>query len=298
MRRVARLPWVALAALFPTTAQAHVPPRDGVGSLVSVSVEIEGATAPLYRAPDGSDRFYVEARPQARYVLRLANNSHERLAVAITVDGLNVISGERDPRPAGSAGADGRMYVLGPWETIAVRGWRTSLDEVRRFTFVDEQRSYAARSGKANARMGWIELAVYREVHPRAEVAPLRRGRDVPPPADAREGEAARDDAGARGEADAAGEAPAHEGDVARRPPSASAPRSYPGTGWGERTDDAATLVDFDPQPYAAERLTLRYEYAAGLRALGIDVRPWLQARDRLRERDRGERGFAQPPLW
>jgi hypothetical protein len=85
------------------------------------------------------------------------------------------------------------------------------------------------------------------------------------------------------------------EGDAGR---SAGAPRSYPGTGWGDRADDAATLVDFDPQPQPGERVTLRYEYAAGLRALGIDVRSGPYARNRLRERDRGDGGFAKPPAW
>ena len=45
-----------------------------------------------------------------------------------------------------------------------------------------------------------------------------------------------------------------------------------------------------------AERVTLRYEYASALRALGILPAPWW-ARDRLRERDGGT-GFAKPPRW
>jgi hypothetical protein len=73
--------------------------------------------------------------------------------------------------------------------------------------------------------------------------------------------------------------------------------RAYPGTGWGPRTDDHVVVVDFEPERSPAERITLRYEYASGLRALGIDVHPrWT--RDRLRERDRGQAGFAKPPAW
>jgi hypothetical protein len=71
----------------------------------------------------------------------------------------------------------------------------------------------------------------------------------------------------------------------------------YPGTGWGAREDDRAMLVDFEPQPSPAERITLRYEYASALRALGILPAPWW-ARDRLREREAGESGFAKPPRW
>jgi hypothetical protein len=49
------------------------------------------------------------------------------------------------------------------------------------------------------------------------------------------------------------------------------------------------------PEPVATDQLVFRYEYASGLRALGIEPR---SSRDRLWERDRGELGFAQPPRW
>ena len=58
----------------------------------------------------------------------------------------------------------------------------------------------------------------------------------------------------------------------------------------------------FDWPPYAKVEETreqidhCRYEYAAGLRALGIF--PNHPNRDRLRDRDNGELGFAKPPRW
>jgi hypothetical protein len=56
-------------------------------------------------------------------------------------------------------------------------------------------------------------------------------------------------------------------------------------------------LVDFDAQGAPAERITVRYEYAWGLRALGIAPGPHADL-DRLRARDRGDGGFAKPPAW
>ena len=50
------------------------------------------------------------------------------------------------------------MYVLDPYEGAVIRGWRTSLDDVRQFVFVDEERSYAERTGQANGDMGWIRV--------------------------------------------------------------------------------------------------------------------------------------------
>jgi hypothetical protein len=278
------------------------------GSLVSVSVEVEGRDVPLYPAPDGSGRFYLEAREGWRYAVRIANRTHERLGVVLTVDGLNAISGGRDR-------GIGRLYVLNPWDSTSIKGWRTSLEDVRRFTFVDEKASYAARSGKANSKMGWIEVAVYRE-RPRPWVyqpGPVYRtdpyeesgARDQareraangeeeqPPAAEAdRAGKAQRADDG-RDRPSARAEGPAMKGPPSTVPPAGG----YPGTGWGAREDDRAMLVDFEPQSSPAERVTLRYEYASALRALGILPEPWW-ARDRLREREAGATGFAKPPRW
>lgn len=272
MRSMAVMRLLPLLLAAAPSAWAHRPlPPSRVGALVTVGVDVEGASAPLYAATDGTGRHYVEARPGARYTLRLGNQTGERLAVLMTVDGLNVISGERQ-----DVLQRGRMYVLDPWETAEIQGWRTSLDDVRRFTFVDERASYAARSGQANARMGWIELAVYRER--RRPVRPQRPDvstQEAPPPAAAPE---ARDGAAKAGRAEGAGR------------------HSYPGTGWGEPAHDPVRLVDFEPEPRPAQRTTLRYEYASALRALGI--LPWHSTGDRLRQRDRGEGGFAKPPRW
>lgn len=286
---------LALGAVLPALpAGAHTPYWESPGSLVSVSVEVGGRPVPLYPAPDGSGRYYLEAREGARYAVEIGNRTHERLGVVLTVDGLNAISGDRDGRRA-----PGRMYILDPWGSASVKGWRTSLAAVRRFTFVDERSSYAARAGKANSKMGWIEVAVYRE-RPRPYVYRT----------DPYEGVGGRSSEGYEGGRDAAeAREKAAEADRAERPsaradapamkvPPTAAPESgYPGTGWGPREDDRAMLVDFDPQPSPAERITLRYEYGSALRALGILPAPWW-ARDRLRERESGDSGFAKPPRW
>jgi hypothetical protein len=296
---------------------------------VSVRLEVEGSRTPLYPDPRGSGRFYLEAREGARYEIRLDNRTGERLGVVVTVDGLNVISGERSD-------GRGRMYILDPWGTTQVRGWRSSLSDVRRFTFVDEKASYAARSGKANGRLGWIEVNVFRE---RGRPRVCCDGRDWPggpyPLEPGREEERGRDTfdeaeagrPGARAEApsphatppppsaatppppvddrdpDASGEAKSKDGLSAedsgalsrRPPPRPDRPRSFPGTGWGPRVEDRVVVVDFQPEPVPAEQLTLRYEYASALRALGIRVWPDA-ASDRLRDRERGALGFARPP--
>jgi hypothetical protein len=283
--------WVAGMALVGATAALPHGLPEASGTLVGIAVEVDGREARLYPAPDGSGRYYLEARAGSRYSVSLANRSGERLGVVLTVDGLNAISGARD------AGR-GRMYVLDPWQSTSVLGWRTSLQDVRQFTFVDERRSYAARTGQANEKMGWIEVAVYRVRRPFVHATPYaepwrsqpsgepaKRGRDQAPAAP--EARTARDEAGA---------ASSSESD-AKLEQGSNRARSYPGTGWGDRAHDPVVLVSFDPQPEPSERLTLRYEYRSALVALGVLPRP-PASRDRLWLREHAEPGFAQPPRW
>ena len=217
--------------------------------------------------------------------MALANRTGERIGVVLTVDGLNAISGERDT-------GRGRMYVLDPWQRTTVRGWRTSLREVRQFTFVDEAASYAARSGKANEKMGWIEIAVYRE---RAAVRPVGPRR----PSCRRGPSRSRSDGGSRpgrgtggarlrlGRRQGACAAPCSGGARARVVSRARAggPRARP------RRARRASI----PRPHPSERITLRYEYRPALVALGVLPRR-VPPRDRLWEREHAEPGFAQPP--
>ncbi len=266
MKTLASVLWLSASVVgaYPVSSER--------GSQVSLQVSVAGRPGPLYASADGR-RYYVEARAGSRYELYLTNRTADRVGVELTVDGLNVISGERD-RP----GPD-RMYILGPYESTTVRGWRTSLEEVRRFTFVDEKVSYASRVGKANAKMGWIEMAVYRErrVHARPleeHDRCLPRGRADEPEAKA---EAQRPEAREKSR-DSAGAAPA------------APAQSYPGTGWGSAVEDQVRLVDFEAEPVPVETMTVRYEYRSALQALGI-----LPSRDRLAER---EGGFVPPPRW
>lgn len=279
---------VAGVALVGATAGfAHGLPEVS-GTFVGITVEVDGREARLYPAPDGSGRYYLEARAGSRYSVALANRSGERLGVVLTVDGLNAISGARDT-------GRGRMYVLDPWQSTSVQGWRTSLQEVRQFTFVDERRSYAARTGQANEKMGWIEVAVYRERRPYVQATPYAepwRGRPDAEPAKRDQAPAAPEARTARDEAGAA----SSESD-AKLEQGSNRARSYPGTGWGDRAHDPVMLVSFDPQPDPSERLTLRYEYRSTLVALGV-LPPRVSARDRLWQREHAEPGFAQPPRW
>ena len=243
------------------------------------------------------------SRPAAarRYALRLGNRTHERLGVVVQVDGLNVISGER-PRRAGSAADPGACTcsIPGTRPTCRAGGRRsTRCGASRSWT---SERSYAARSGKANAKMGWVEVAVYRERGPRRVARPYRSAARRPATRPAR-GEDARADGGAARGAPAAPRPRTKRapGEPDRRRPTAraGAERAYPGTGWGER----------DGRPRGGGRLRARAQPGrAHHAALRVRERP-ARARHRLRPRLRHARPAARarprrraaspkPPAW
>jgi hypothetical protein len=272
------------------------------GSVVDVQLQVDGDAAPLYVSPNGDRRHYFEAFAGRNYSVVLRNNSARRIGVLLTVDGLNVVNGE-----VTRLASDEPMYVLGPWESATIRGWRSSMDEVRRFVFVDEKRSYASRTGQANSDMGWIRVLAFREQQPVAYFwngvrKPDDDARDRAPHAEER-GERSKSQPEAQAPQAGSKEAPAPtmqrmDGTTEKEMVSGDMQKdgssSYPGTGWGDRRTDRVHYVDFTPERRAADQLVFRYEYARGLVALGI-----YPSRDRLRERDGGGWvGFASAPRW
>jgi len=229
---------------------------------LEVGVRIAGRAAPLYRVWARPDRWYLEAREGDRYEVRVRNPTARRVAFLLAVDGLNAVDGRRT-----GLTADEPMYVLGPYESATIKGWRRSLGHVNRFVFVDEERSYAERTDQGNGDLGWIRVLAFYERQPE-----IRRRAEAP--------RATHPE----------GVAPQARGD-AYGPP---ADDGHPGTGWGERERDRARVVEFEPEHYAAAHIVIRYEYRAGLTALGI--LPWRGGGDRLWERELGLYGFAQPP--
>ena len=106
-------------------------------------------------------RLFVAGQPGARYSLRVANHTDGRVLVVLSVDGVNILSGE-------TANYDQRGYVFNPYQAYDVTGWRKSNSEVAAFTFAPLPQSYAARTGRPG-NVGVIGMAVFKE---QASVSP------------------------------------------------------------------------------------------------------------------------------
>ena len=71
------------------------------------------------------------------------------------------------------------MYVLGPYQTRWVEGWRTNLSSVRRFYFTPEEDAYATWRDDTSA-MGVVAVAAFHE-RQRPTIATLSLGTNTLP---------------------------------------------------------------------------------------------------------------------
>ena len=192
---------------------------------------------------------WVAGVPGNRYAVRLTNTSGERVLVVVSVDGVNVVTGETAaPHQAG--------YVLGPWQSTEITGWRKSLDDVAQFHFTDLPDSYAARTGRPD-NVGVIGIAVFRERAPVYEYPP----------------EIAREQGRVRNEAPAA---PA--GKAATERSSADAAAQGLGTGHGGREWAPVSRTEFVRASRSpAQVVRIRYDDEQRLVAMGVMPRwqPW-----------------------
>ena len=228
---------VCAAVLAVATAQAAA-----AGSLAEVSVydRSEGRRLPVYWH---EGRAWVVGKPGNEYQISVRNRRGEDLLAVMSVDGINVVTGETaKPQQSG--------YVLAASRAMDVRGWRKSLERTAAFYFTELADSYAARTGRPE-NVGVIGVALYqrKRIEPAQHIAPLSR-RAAPAPQDA---------VGASSDARGEVESRAAERD------------SKLGTGHGRSESSHARTVDFErASSTPAETIALYYDSYRNLVARGV----------------------------
>ena len=241
----------ACAALLPAAALDRGP--------VSLEILVDGRPLAEYPA---RGRVYVEAQRGREYALRLANHSGRRVAVALSVDGLDTI----DARTTGAR--DAAKWILDPYQTVVLEGWQTSDSAARRFYFTGESGSYGAWLGKTR-NLGVVAAVVYFERVPRPVPLVQAAPRALEKGASADEAvPSAAPPAGA-----AAAGAPRGEA-RAKSLESAGTRDELAATGIGREVAHPVETVAFDAEPRPAASLELRYEYHDALVKLGVLPRP------------------------
>lgn len=254
------------------TSPPYAPPYVK-SSLVQVDVydRHNGAALPVWQK-DG--RHYIVGVPGHEYAVRIRNCTNARILVVTSVDGVNVISGDTaSPNQSG--------YVLEPWGSVEIAGWRKSMERTAAFYFTDLGDSYAARTGRPQ-NVGVIGVAVFQERPKRiAWREQDYRGRLAA-------GEAQPDGGAKRERADAPAApvpAPAQAADSRANESTAEAPRQEfkdqaktlgkLGTGHGRSEDSRVTLTQFERATSSpAETVAIQYDRRENLVALGVLPQP------------------------
>ena len=267
-----------LAACVLTTAQDRRIARPIRYEAFEVEVLVNGV--PLEKYP-GRGRLYVEAQRGEEYSVRVRNPLPVRVAVALSVDGLNSIDARR------TSARDASKWVIQPYSTITVGGWQVSTSRARRFYFTTEADSYANKLGRPEDT-GVISAVFFRERASYSEVTP--RPRPYPRESSREDGERQNDESrksrsGQQPSTRAEGSARAQGSVIAPAPDD-----DYAATGMGRSVGHDVRWVNLDLENNPSSEVTIRYEYRPALVRLGILPRE-PQGRDALRRRERA-RGF------
>lgn len=220
-----------------------------------VSVSLESARDGVLPSIRHRGKTFVAGEHGDRYEIRVTNHSGHRLEVVVSVDGLDVVSG----RPGDFTSQRG--YVLPPFGSVVIDGFRTSLERVAAFRFSSVGESFAAQVG-APHNVGVIGVAVFKE-----RPAAIARRRHAP-----------RAGASATGRPES--RAPSSASRSKSKSESADAHRSHApsrelGTRFGESRHSAVHEVGFTRADarHPDFRTTIHYDSARGLQARGVPIR-------------------------
>jgi hypothetical protein len=233
-----------------------------------VAILVDGQPVPEYAS---RGRRYIEAREGAEYEIRIHNPYPFRVAVALSVDGLNSIDARR------TTAWNASKWVVNAYSTIHVSGWQMSSERARHFYFTTERDSYAAKLGQP-ANLGAISAVFFRE----RQYVPI----PITPPRPTYE-EDGKDRSeksrapSASGTGQAAGEA--------RQSPMRT-DDDYAATGIGRSVRNDVRFVDMDLESRPVNEVNIRYEYYGALVRLGILPQKYPRI-DPLRRRE-GATGF------
>lgn len=255
------------SALLALSACAAAPATHA-GSLVDLAV-VDRDTGETLRTYMHHGKVYVAGTPGHRYSVRMNNRTSGRVLTVLSVDGVNAITGQ-------TASASQSGYVLSPWESAEIAGWRKSDDEIAQFNFTSLPDSYAARTGRP-ANVGVIGVAVFTErVYWREREDDLSRNEAPPAPASsASEGLAGRAQAPAADAAKSVAQPAPREAEAQKRAFGAIAKDERLGTGHGAREYSHIDTTTFERSTsWPAEQVSIYYDSYRNLVAQGIIERP------------------------
>ncbi|MGI9068636.1 MAG: hypothetical protein ACR2HX_19815 [Pyrinomonadaceae bacterium] len=282
---------VAASVAYPPTRAARVMVATSIGLTEAEGGPVADTTEPVFldrrfevqilvngRPLDeyyARGKSYVEAIEGAEYEVRIRNPLPFRVAVALSVDGLNTIDARR------TTAWNASKWVIDPYGSISITGWQMSSERARRFYFTSERDSYGAKLGQTS-NLGVVSVVFFRERRPIAvPVTPPPRPR---PPY---EEDGRRDSSPPAPTAGSSSDRSAKQkqGEIAPMPDD-----GYAATGIGRSVHNDVRWINLELESRPAAEVMIRYEYYSALARLGIVPRTYTRP-DTLRRRE-GATGF------
>lgn len=200
-----------------------------------------------FHAPLPSKSLHLATAPQFRRCID--SSAVPRSLVVLSVDGVNAITGQ-------TAHWNQSGYVLAPYQSYEITGWRKSQSEVAAFEFTELRDSYAARTGRP-FDVGVVGVAAFRERRPVWRHEPELSQSAPRPYAEQRSEKSAGAAAADRSRESAAANAPA--------------PAERLGTGHGERETSWVHNTRFERASSTPDEVVaLRYDSFENLVAAGV----------------------------
>jgi hypothetical protein len=243
---------LAAALVVAASFSAHA-----VGQMADLAIHdrATGRELPVYWH---EGRPYVVGKPGSEYQVVVRNRRGEDLLAVVSVDGVNVLSGQ-------TAAANQGGYIVGSHGRLDVKGWRKSLGEVASFYFTSLGDSYAARTDRPG-NVGVIGVALFRRAQ-RYEPFHESTPQEWSGPKSERKEAPAQDSAG--------GLAKRHA--EKQLSPAPSAPL---GTGHGRRESSRAYYTEFERATREPEEtVAIYYDSYRNLVAQGV-ISPYAERRD------------------
>jgi hypothetical protein len=198
---------------------------------------------------------FMEGRGGSEFEIEVRNVTAKRLMAVVSVDGLSVISGQ-------VAGLESPGYILNPFQTIVIPGWKLDDNRAAKFEFGSRASSYVQSVQGEATNCGVIGVMVWGEKPPVNHVQTCVMRSAIP-----------KGMSGSLGGGMFAASASAASMDMSMEstPVAAAASVNNLGTGFGAATTFNTSSVTFEKDA-VVDTLVMYYDDARGLKARGIVI--------------------------
>jgi hypothetical protein len=234
-----------------------------------VEIKVNGKSVKQYKHEGNT---YVEAREGTEYSIRIQNDSWGRKLAVITVDGVNVITGQSQDEGVGEG------YIINDRNSIEIKGFRKDSNTVGAFKFCRKGASYCNEKG-LKGNNGVIGVRLYGEkIHPiityRSNIDnELYKRYDLSPimckssSADSHPGVyRTMVDNSTRG-------LDSNDIQCCCTASTNSAPDFDLGTTWGQRLNDSVIQVNFENEDYVYAEHIVYYDTRENLEKIGVQFK-------------------------